>query len=128
MKLISPTIHGIIDYFVVVAFALAPTVLGFAGTAATVCYILAAVHFVMTLFTAFPLGVVKLIPFPLHGGLEFGITFALIAMPWLLGFSDVAPARNFFSVSGAAIGLVWLTTDYGSAAAPIARGDGRVRL
>ncbi len=66
MKVLSPTIHGILDYVVVIAFALAPALLGLSGLPAAISYSLAVVHLLLTLATAFPLGAVKLVPLPLQ--------------------------------------------------------------
>lgn len=113
MKVLSPQAHGYIDYALVALFVLAPTLFGFGGIAATLAYALAAIHLVMTLCTAFPLGVVKLIPFPVHGAIELAVAVGLAIVPWLLGFQDVSSARNFYVVSGIAVLGVWLVTNYG---------------
>ena len=70
MKIISPRMHGYLDYVTVVAFLLAPTLIGLTGLPAMLAYLLAGVHLLMTLLTEFPLGIVKLIPLPLHGWVE----------------------------------------------------------
>ncbi|WP_437616055.1 hypothetical protein WMF20_20325 [Sorangium sp. So ce834] len=121
MKILSPRVHGYIDYAVAALFLLAPSLFGFGGFPETLCYILGAVHVGMTLLTAFPLGAAKIIPFPVHGALEAAVGVFLVAAPWLFNFDEAAPAaRNFFVVSGVAIGLVWLLTDYRSAYATTA--------
>jgi len=74
MRALSPTVHGILDYLVVIAFALAPSLLGLSGVPATISYVLAVVHLLLTLVTAFPLGAVKLVPFPVHGAIEFVVS------------------------------------------------------
>jgi len=112
MKLLSPATHGVIDYALVAVFLLAPTFFGFAGVPETLCYALAAVHLVMTLCTAFPLGVVKLIPFPVHGALELAVAVGLVIAPWLLGFEATAWARNFYVGAGILVFGAWLATNY----------------
>jgi hypothetical protein len=44
LKIISDEIHAALDYVTVVVFALAPTVIGLAGLAAIISYVLAVVH------------------------------------------------------------------------------------
>ncbi|MGK3963367.1 hypothetical protein WMF38_04170 [Sorangium sp. So ce118] len=122
MKILSPRVHGYIDYAVAALFLLAPSLFGFSGLPETLCYILGAVHVAMTLLTAYPLGAAKVIPFPVHGGLEAAVAVFLVAAPWLFNFDEAAAARNFFLVSGVAVGLVWLITDYRSAYATTAAG------
>ena len=117
-KVLTPFAHGILDYVVVAGFALAPMLFGFSARPATIAYGLAAAHLVVTLATAFPLGLFKLIPFPVHGALEFCIALAVIAMPWLSGFSADFAARNFYVAAGAVIVLVVAVTNY-HATAPV---------
>ncbi|TAK19079.1 MAG: hypothetical protein EPO40_35300 [Myxococcaceae bacterium] len=112
MKLLSPRVHGYLDLVVIAAFALAPTLLGFGSRAASLCYVLAALHATLTVLTAFPMGLLKMIPFPVHGALEAVMAPLLVATPWLVGFSGVGPARSFYIASGMVLGAVWLLTDY----------------
>ena len=111
-KPITPHLHGVLDYVVVVLFLLAPTLFGFGGTAALLAYALAGVHLLMTVLTDFPLGFVgRVIPFRVHGTVELVVGAALAVLPWLL--TDVfGEAALFFSAAGVAILLVWLLTDY----------------
>jgi len=117
MKILSPRVHGYLDYLVVVVFLLAPTLFRLEGAPCKISYALAGIHLVLTLVTAFPLGLVKVIPFTVHGALELVVSIALVALPWLLGFAGNAPARNFYVAAGVVIFLVWLVTDYKGAAA-----------
>jgi hypothetical protein len=119
MKLLTPKAHGFLDYLVDLAFVSAPFVLDYRGIPAVIGWTLAGVHFVMTIMTAFPMGVVKVIPFTVHGAIELLAALALIAIPFLAGFSSVAAPRNFFIVSGLAILVVWAITDYKAAPAPL---------
>jgi hypothetical protein len=57
--------------------------------------VLAAVHAAMTLLTAFPLGAVKIIPFPTHGVIEIVAAVFILLAPWLLGFRDGLDAKYF---------------------------------
>ena len=66
----------------------------------------------MTLLTAFPLGLVNVIPFPVHGAIELTVAIGLAAAPWIFGFAPVESARLFYVVSGAAVAVVWVLTDY----------------
>lgn len=116
MKILNPRVHGYIDYLVVLYFLAAPSLFGFSGLPATIFYVLAAAHLTLTLLTAYPLGVVKLIPFPLHGGIELLAGIALVALPWVLGFANTEMlARNIYVLSGAVLFVAWLITDYKTA-------------
>src|SRR5207237_7283516 len=69
--------HGIIDYAMVIFLIIGPRLIGFNGKQATFCYILAAVHLALTVLTRFPLGVLKVVGFPLHGVVEFLAAFVI---------------------------------------------------
>jgi hypothetical protein len=112
MNIINSKVHGILDYAVVIGFAFVPTLLGFTGLPATISYVLAAVHLLLTLVTAFPLGVIKIVPLPLHGAIEFVVSIALFALPWILKFASDTAARNFYLGAGVLIFVVWRITDY----------------
>lgn len=113
MKILNPRVHGYIDYLAVLYFLAAPSLFGITGLPATVLYVVAAAYLVLTLLTAYPLGVVKVIPFSLHGGIELLSGIALVALPWILGFANSdAIARNLYVASGAALFVLWLVTDY----------------
>jgi hypothetical protein len=114
MKILDARIHGYLDVAVIAALVLAPTLLGFDGRAASLCYVLAGLHTALTALTAYPMGWLKMIPFPVHGGLEAVLAPALVAAPWLVGFARVPTARIFFVAAGVALAVVWLITDYKS--------------
>ena len=63
MKLITPTVHGYLDYLTVVVFLLAPKLLGLEGLPALLSWTLAGVHLALTLVTDFPLGWRPWLPF-----------------------------------------------------------------
>jgi hypothetical protein len=112
LKIISLKTHGILDYITVLAFAVAPTLAGFSGVPAYICYALAAIHLSMTVMTNFPSGVIKVIPIRLHKIVETIVGPVLIILPWILGFSEDLAARYFFVAAGAVIIAVGFFTDY----------------
>src|SRR4029077_8283671 len=103
MKVLNPQIHGIIDYVSVLALALAPTLFGLQGISAMLAYALAVIHLIMTALTAFPLGLIRLIPLKLHGLVELIVGVSLLVLPGRsrahstsatsAGFSTAASAR-----------------------------------
>ena len=116
MKIITPRNHGYLDYITVAIFLAAPTLVGFNGLPRALAYALAGIHLAMTLVTDFPLGVVKLISFTLHGWVERVVGPLLVLVPFVLGFEGAA--RIFYIAVGIVIVAVGLLTDYeGTAAA-----------
>lgn len=111
MKFLSPKVHGIIDYLVVVFLLCSPTLFGLAGRIVTFTYVLAGVHLLLTILTNYEVGLVKLLPFPLHGLIELIVGVALVILSYTL-FKNNAAGKMFYLAFGAAVLLVWLVTDY----------------
>ncbi len=113
MNLLSARLHGFLDLVTVGVFLLAPFFFGLGGYVAAVAWGLAVVHLLMTLLTDFPLGLIKVIPFPIHGAVEVVVGVVLVfAMPRLLRAGPGSPARTFFIAAGVAILVVWVLTRY----------------
>jgi hypothetical protein len=113
LKFLSDRMHGILDYGVVVIFALAPGLLGIAGLAALLCYALAVIHLLMTALTDMPLGIVKVLPIRLHGTIELIVGLALIVVAWTI--PALVSGQLFFTLMGAIIFFVWVSSNYGDA-------------
>lgn len=112
MKILNPSIHGVLDYTLAGAFLLAPTLLNFSGNAALLAYVIGVLFMGASIVTRYPLGLIKLIPFPIHGVIETAMAVGFIASPWLFAFSGELLARNFFVVSGASVLVIVALTDY----------------
>ena len=112
MKVVSPRIHGYFDFLTVVIFLLAPTLLGLSELPAMLAYALAGVHLIVTLASDFPFGVIKFIPFTIHGWIERLVGPSLIALPFIFGFADEEVARNFYVAMGLIVIVLGLLTDY----------------
>lgn len=112
MRILSPKVHGIIDYLVVVFLWLSPTLFGLTGFTATFIYILGGVHLALTVLTDFQMGLLKVIPLRLHGIIELVVAVFLFVSPWIFGVSDEIVNRNFLMGFGVAVLLVFVLTDY----------------
>ena len=109
----SPKFHALLDYITVLAFAVAPTLLGLSGLAAMGAYILAGVHLLLTLMTRFPGGIFGAVPMRVHGFIELAVSLVLGVAPWALpGLLPDFRDKLFYSAAGAVIFFVWLLSDY----------------
>ena len=126
MKLLNPAVHGLLDYALALAFLLLPPVLVFSPEAAAVSRIIGVAYLGVSLLTKYPLGLLKLIPFPVHGVIESMMAAAWIVLPWVLGFQDDSAGRTFFMLAGIGLLLVAAVTDYQASGAHTAfRGQER---
>lgn len=70
---------------------LAPYLFGFAtgGAAQWVSMVVGVAVIVMSLLTNYELSIARIIPVPIHLGLDIAIGVLLAASPWLFGFSTL---------------------------------------
>jgi hypothetical protein len=90
MRFMTTRMHGVADYLVGVLLILSPYLLGFSdGSAAQwVPQLLGVAAIVYSLLTAYEWGALRVIPMPVHLGLDFASGVLLAASPWLFGFAD----------------------------------------
>lgn len=99
--IVSPRVHGVLDYLLAATLIAGPLVLNFnEDVASTFVLILAAAATVLAVGTAWSTGIVRVIPPIVHGALDTGATSALIAAPFVLGFSQDTTATAFCLIVG----------------------------
>jgi hypothetical protein len=111
MKIISPKVHGIIDYLVVLFLLASPTLFGLSHEIRLYTYALAIVHLLLTVFTNYNAGLVKVIPLPIHGFIELIVGIGLIVVAFTLLKNDMT-AHMFYAGFGIAVLVVYLLSDY----------------
>ena len=118
MNLLSPKVHGYIDYLADVVLLLSPTIFDLSPLPSNILYTLGTAHLVMNLVTSYPLGVVRWMRFSTHGAIEVWLSLALVLLPWVAGFTGDVTARNVFVVAGIGLFLIWTGTNYVDQSAP----------
>ncbi len=114
MKIINAKVHGILDYLTVVFLFVSPTIFGMDGTLATFTYILGVVHLLLTILTDFEVGLIKVIPFRVHGNIEIIVAIALgIAAYWFYTMDNMT-GFYFYLALAIVILLVFFLTDFTS--------------
>lgn len=113
MKKLNPKIHGVIDYLTAGLFLAAPNIFKFADPrASALTRGTGAACAAMSLATDYPCGVLKKIPFRVHGTIELLTSVFLGLAPKLFGFGDDRAASRFFKASSAAMLAFWASSDY----------------
>ena len=112
MKPISPTFHGLLDYLTCGFFLTIPSLFDLTGSLAGICYALAAGYLVVSLLTNMPLGLLKWLPFWLHGRFEMVSGLVFIASPWLFGYAGNTTMRNLFIGVGIVFLVVFALTQW----------------
>ena len=89
MRFVSTRTHGMIDYVAGIVIAASPWIFGFAdgGTAQWIPVVIGLVLLASSLMTDYELGAVRVIPMPVHLGLDLLAGLLLAVSPWLFGFS-----------------------------------------
>jgi hypothetical protein len=111
---IGPATHGILDYLMVIILVIGPGVAGFAPSTAQAkyCWAIAALLFIVSILTRYPLGAKKIVGFVSHGVVEMVIAIVLIVLPWMRGFAAGVHSRDFFVSIGVLFLVIWALTDF----------------
>lgn len=97
MKPLTPRRHGVVDYAACALMLAAPPLLGLSPAARRVSTLFAGTYLVVTALTDFPLGLRRIIPFPVHGKIELASVPALIALPAVMGAMSGIREKAYFA-------------------------------
>jgi hypothetical protein len=98
---VPAVVHGIIEYAVGVLLIAAPFLFGFDETAATAAAVVVGLALLaFTATSALPTGLVKSISMGVHVTVDVVLAVLLVAMPFLLGFTDEGPPTALFITLG----------------------------
>ena len=104
--IISPFVHGLLDYPLAAVLIVLPLVLDFDDSAAKwIAVGLGIGAAVLAVGTDWQTGIVRIIPPLPHGYADIAVTVALMVLPFIVGFSGHTTALVFYLVVGAG-GLV----------------------
>lgn len=116
MRVLDARIHAVLDVALVLAFVLGPLVFGLGGSPAVISFLLALGFLLLAVVTW---SRARRGPAPIsvpHGLLELAITIFLVFLPRIDGYSPGSPARHFFWIMAAVLGVIWLLSAYGGRA------------
>jgi hypothetical protein len=100
--IIPPVVHGVLDYPLAAVLIVGPLVLDFDnGPAKWIALAFGIGAAVLAVGTAWPTGIVRIIPPLLHGYADITVTVALVVLPFIVGFSDHTTALVYYLVVGA---------------------------
>jgi uncharacterized membrane protein HdeD (DUF308 family) len=121
-------VHGLLEYVAGVLFVIAPFVLSFeAGAAIAASLIVGVVLLVVAASTDGSTSLVNQIPLPAHVVLDYVLAVALLAIPFVAGFSDETAPTAFFIALGVIHLLVTIGTRFRKEDRPSRRDRGRRR-
>jgi hypothetical protein len=105
--------HGVIEYIAAVALIAAPFVLSFdSNSAIAASLIVGVLVLIVAACTDGPTSLVNQIPLAVHFTLDWILALALIALPFVAGFSDETNPTVFFLALGVLHLLVTIGTRF----------------
>ena len=111
--ILNPLVHGVLDYPLAAVLIVLPLVLNFDDDAAKwIAFAFGIGAAVLAVGTAWPTGIVRVIPPLLHGYTDITVTVALIVLPFIVGFSDHTTALVFYLAVGAPVLVATLGTRF----------------
>ncbi len=106
-------VHGVIEYAAGVLFVVAPWLFGFDSSAAKAfSLVIGIVILVVAASTDAPTGLAKTIPIKGHVVLDVVLAIALVAAPFVLGFSDETNPTALFIALGIVHMLLTIATRF----------------
>ena len=105
--------HAIADYAVGATLIVVALAVGGSTGAVATGVVVGAVVLLVSMLTRYPLGVAKVLPFPVHSAGDYLAAGLLIAAPFALNFRDGDTGLSaFYLAAGLAVLAVSLITNY----------------
>lgn len=106
-------VHGVLEYVVGVLFIAAPFLFSFEHNAATAAsLVVGLVLLAFTASSALPTGLVSSVPIGVHVTVDLVLAVLLVALPFVLGFTDEGAPTALFIVVGVLHLLVTIATRF----------------
>src|SRR5438067_9387849 len=113
IRLLPASLHAVADYAVGALLILVALLVGGSAGAVGTGVVVGATVLVVSMFTKYPLGVVKVLPFTVHSAGDYLAAALLVAGPWVLNFADGDTGlAAFYVAAGIAVLAVSLITNY----------------
>lgn len=111
MKIISSKIHAILDYVIAIFLIVIPNLIHLSNFATAFSITLGIIHLILTFVSNFKGGVIKLVPFPVHGTIELIESLTLVVLSFTIFGAN---KTDHFYFAGLAIALfaTFILTDY----------------
>ncbi|MEM7237530.1 MAG: hypothetical protein AAF501_06880 [Pseudomonadota bacterium] len=91
-RFVTKEIHAYLDYPVALALIGLPFLLGLGASSALALWLSVATGvaaLLLTILTDHHLGLIRVLPYRLHLGVDFAVGLTFVAAPFLLGFSGI---------------------------------------
>ena len=113
VRLLPAWLHAVADYAVGATLIVVALASGASTGAVATGVVVGATVLVVSMFTKYPLGIKKVLPFTVHSAGDYLAAALLLIAPWVLNFADGDTGITvFYVVAGLAVLGVSLITNY----------------
>ena len=113
VRLLPAWFHAVADYAVGLGLIIIAIAVGGSGKAVAAGVVVGATVLIVSMFTRYPLGVAKVLPFTVHSAGDYLAAALLLLSPWVLNFHDTDGGLTaVYVVAGIAVLAVSLVTNY----------------
>ena len=119
MKILTSKAHGILDYIFAIFLLASPMLFQMEGNLGIFTYVLGAAHLAITALTDFEVGLIRLIPFRIHGLIEIVVSLLLIvAAFWFYNNESTMGFYYYLAIAGTIL-IVFIITDFKKASGSV---------
>ena len=113
VRLLPAWLHAVADYAVGLGLIIIAIAVGGSGKAVAAGVVVGATVLIVSMFTRYPLGVAKVLPFTVHSAGDYLAAALLLLSPWVLNFHDTDGGLTaVYVIAGIAVLAVSLVTNY----------------
>jgi len=113
VRLLPAWLHAVADYAVGLGLIIIAIAVGGSGKAVAAGVVVGATVLIVSMFTRYPLGVAKVLPFTVHSAGDYLAAALLLLSPWVLNFHDTDGVLTaVYVIAGIAVLAVSLVTNY----------------
>jgi hypothetical protein len=113
VRLLPAWFHAVADYAVGITLIIVAAAVGGSAKAVAPGIVVGAVILAVSMLTAYPLGVAKVLPFTVHSAGDYLAAALLVSAPFALSFNHTAKGLTaFYVAAGLAVLAVSLITNY----------------
>ncbi len=121
LRFVTRKVHAYLDYPVALALIALPFVLQLGSSNPMALWLSVATGvaaFILTVFTDHELGIIRVLPYPLHVAVDFVVGVVFVAAPFVLGFTGL-DAWFYWANGAAVLTVIALSRSQGAEAAPV---------
>jgi hypothetical protein len=104
--------HGVIDYLFVGFLLVAPSIMDLPYHTSTLTYLLALGYLVIAACTNYEYGLIRKIPFKVHGTIEIIMAIMFVAVGFYLGHKEDLRSQYLYLALAGVTMAVWILTDW----------------